>query len=283
MDQLHINGFGRMAAHDVAVAKGFYAAEDLEVDYTATPASKTQMQQAKDGVWHFVHTHVDNVLWWNEDNGADLLIVFAPPVKPNLVFVVAPEIKTYEDVRGKTIAADASESGFVTSLRVMLQEHGLVQEGRDFKFEEIGSGRIEALREGRFIGSMLNTGAERTLADKGFHVLDSIDHLYKNYTHAVAGRRQWVQANPDTVVRYLRAHVRAMLWVEDPANAAAAAEFGARGGSEAHAGPPAFAWEGLREMMDVRRQAGLLRGPVDPHRFADDSYYRKAIAGLTKA
>jgi ABC-type nitrate/sulfonate/bicarbonate transport system substrate-binding protein len=283
VDNLRINGFGRLAAHEVAVAKGFYAAQDLEVEYTSTPASKVQMQEAKDGVWHFVHTHPDNVFWWNEDNGADLVIVFAPPVQPNLVLVVAPEIKSYEDLRGKTIAADAAESGFVTSLRVLLKEHGLVEEGRDYKFAEIGSNRVDALREGKYVGSMLNTGAERSLADKGFHVLDSINHLYQNYTHATAAGRQWAQAHPDTVVRYLRAHVRGVLWLADPSNAAEAAGFGARpGAGHGESGPPPFSWEGIREMMGTRREAGLLRGAVDPHRFADDQYYLKAIAGLPK-
>src|SRR5439155_8666616 len=172
MDRLRINTFGRLAPHEVAVAKGFYAVEDLEVEHTATTASKAQMGELKDGVWHFVHTHPDNVFWWNEDNGADLLIVMALPAEPNLAFVVGPEIKSYEDVRGKTIAADAAESGFVTPLRVMLKEHGLTEEGRDYRFDEIGADRVPALREGRFIGSMLNIGAERALVDKGFYILD---------------------------------------------------------------------------------------------------------------
>src|SRR5438270_8735697 len=130
VDKLEINTFGRLIPHEVAVAKGFYAAETLEVEHTATTASKVQMSELKNGVWHAVHTHPDNVFWWNEDNDADLLIVLSLPAEPNLVLVVGPEIKSFEDLRGKTIAADAAESGFVTPLRVMLQEHGLVQEGR---------------------------------------------------------------------------------------------------------------------------------------------------------
>src|SRR5947209_7504554 len=116
MDKLQINGFGRLAAHEVAATKGFYAAEDIEVAHTATTASKVQMGELKDGIWDVVHTHADNVFWWCEDNGADLLIVLALPTKPNLILVVGPEITSYEDLRGKTIAADAPESGFTTSL-----------------------------------------------------------------------------------------------------------------------------------------------------------------------
>src|SRR5438046_5616299 len=56
-------------------------------------------------------------------------------------------------------------------------------EGRDFKFEEIGADRVSALRERRFVGSMLNTGAERQLTDLGFHILDSIKRLYTHYAN----------------------------------------------------------------------------------------------------
>ncbi len=280
MDKLRINSFGRLIPHEVGAANGFYAAEDLEAEHTATTASKVQMRELKEGVSHVVHTHPDNVFWWNEDNDANLLIVMALPAEPNLVFVVAPEIKSYEDLRGKTIAADAAESGFVTSLRVMLKEHGLVEEGRDFTFAEIGANRVEALLEGRYVGSMLGVGQEKRLADRGFHVLDSIKRLYTNYAHVGVVRRQWALENPDLVVRYLRAHLRAMLWLDDPANAAEAVRFAARGGSPPISAPPPFAWEGLREMMATRRDAGLLRGAVDPHRFADDSYYLRAVETL---
>jgi ABC-type nitrate/sulfonate/bicarbonate transport system substrate-binding protein len=284
LDRLQINTFGRLAPHDVAVAKGYYAAEDLEVEHNSTQASKTQMGELKSGVWDVVHTHADNVFWWNEDNDAKLLIVLALPTEPNLIFVVGPQITGYEDLRGKTIAADAAESGFVTSLRVMMKEHGLAEEGRDYFFEEIGANRVGPMREGRFVASMLNVGQENTLADLGFHVLDSIKRLYRNYATIATVRRQWAEEHGDVLVRYLRAHMRAVLWIEDPANAAEAAQLQARATLVKGVPlPPPFAWEGLREMMSTRRDAGLLRGEVDPHRFADERYYQRAIADLRPA
>jgi ABC-type nitrate/sulfonate/bicarbonate transport system substrate-binding protein len=276
VDRLRINSFGRLAAHEAAVAKGFYAAEDLEVEHTATTASKTQMGELKDGVWNFVHTHPDNVFWWNEDNGADLLIVMALPAEPNLILVVAPEIKSYEDLRGKTIAADAAESGFVTSLRVLLKENGLTDEGRDYRFEEIGASRAEALAAGRYLASMLNTGGERALLDKGFHVLDSIKHLYTNYAVIATARRPWVLENREIVVRYLRAHMRALLWLDDPANTTELAQFPHRPGpNRAHApthvrmgglatddADPAGRWLATRRRRPspLRRRLVLCRG-----------------------
>jgi ABC-type nitrate/sulfonate/bicarbonate transport system substrate-binding protein len=280
-DQLRINSFGRLAPHDVALAKGYYTDENLEVEHNSTQASKTQMGELKAGVWHVVHTHADNVFWWNEDNDARLVIVAALPTEPNLALVVSPAIKSYEDLRGKKIAADAAESGFVTSLRVMMQEHGMPEEGKDYFFEEIGSDRVKALREGRFVGSMLNVGAERGLADLGFYILDSIKRLYRNYATPLVVRREWAESNAELLVRYLRAHMRAVLWIEDPANAQEAAQYQARAtlvkGTPI---PPPFAWEGLREMLEIRQKAGMLRGAPDPHRFADERYYQQVLGTL---
>jgi hypothetical protein len=128
---------------------------------------------------------------------------------------------------------------------------------------------------------MLNVGQERNLSDLGFYVLDSIKRLYTNYTTIGVVRQQWADDHPDLLVRYLRAHMRAVLWIEDPANAAEAAQYQARAtlvkGTPI---PPPFAWDGIREMMAIRRDAGLLRGDVEPRRMADDRYYQQVIGDL---
>lgn len=267
-DKLRINTFGgRSGPHDIAIKQGFYAAENLDVERTATPSSKAQMQELVDGVWDIVHTNADNVYWWCEDNGADLLLVLSTPSRPGQNFVVRPEIKGYEDLRGKTIAVDASESGFVTPLRMLLSEHGLTLEGRDFTFLEVGNTefRIEAIKDGRCAGGMI--GAGQTAALEGCHVLDSINRLYTHYAATVVVQREWAEQNPDLLLRYLRAHLHAQRWQARQADPTAAV--------------PPFEWEGMRQMMETRRSGGWLRGPADPHRFATQQYYDQAVAGLS--
>src|SRR5436305_10539040 len=90
VDTMRINTFGRSAAHEAAVQQGFYALEELEVEHAATQSSKAQMRELLDDKWQIVHTNADNVFWWNEDNGADLLIVLASPSEPGQDFVVRP-------------------------------------------------------------------------------------------------------------------------------------------------------------------------------------------------
>ena len=260
MDKLRLSTFGGGAAHDAAVRMGLYEAEGLEIERDVTNSSKVQMQQLIDSVWDAVHTNADNVVWWNEDNGADLVIVLATESMPNQDLVVREEIASFDDLRGKVLAVDAAESGFVTPLRVLLRQAGL-EENRDYTFIEVGATqqRVDAMRDGRAYGAMVGKGRDN--AADGLRVLDTINRLYTNYAGSCATRRDWASANEDLLVRYLRAQLRA--------SAALA------GGG----GPPPFAREGLREMMQTRQDVGFLRGPVDPDRFVDDRFYQRAIDG----
>ena len=264
MDTLRISTFGRSGPHQAALSNGYYVSENLQVDLDVTQASKAQMQQLKDGTWDLVHTNADNVFWWNEDNGADFLIVLALPGKPNQSFVVRPEIATYEDLRGKAIAVDAALSGYVTPLRVLLRQAGLAEEGPDYHFIEVGATqqRIDAMKDGRAYGAMVGVGQDTPLVADGFRILDSINRLYTNYAGSAAARRDWIQAKPDLLQRYLRAHLK-----------------GVQAGGRTEP-LPAFGWDGLRAMMETRHEVGLLRGTVDPHRFADDSLYLRALDTL---
>ena len=261
MDKLRINTFGRMAAHEVAVKEGHYAAENLEVELQVTQSSKAQMRELLDGACQVVHTNADNVFWWDEDYGADFLIVMATPSRPGQSFVVRPEITGYADLRGKVLAVDAAESGYVTPLRVLLREAGLAEEGRDFTFVEVGATqqRIDAMRDGRAVGAMIGEAQAEELPKEGFRILDSINRLYTNYAGSTAVRRSWLEHHEDLLLRYLRAHLRALR-------------------SSSGQSTPRFSWEGLTEMLQTRNDVGLLRGTADPHRFADESYFQRAVA-----
>lgn len=267
MEKLRVNTFGASAGFRAGVEQGIYRDEGLEIDHHVTQSSKAQIQELIDGVWDVVHTNADNIYWWNEDNGADLLIVLATAGKPNQDFVVRPEIGQYEDLRGKPIAVDAAESGYATPLRLLLREAGLAQEGRDYSFLQVGATqqRIDAMRDSRAFGAMVGSSQARELAANSFRVLDSINRLYTHYAGTAVVRRQWGEENADLLTRYIRAEVRSAL----------AADKGAGTGQT-----QPFAWDGLREMLEMRRDLGMLSGTVDPRRFANDNYYQQAVAGI---
>jgi len=258
---LKVSSFSRTKQHDRAVEGGYFRDEELDIELDLTQASKTQMGQLVDGVWDLVHTNFDNVLYWSEDHDADLLIVSAVPGIPRQDLVVRPEIKTYADLRGKVIAVDAAESGYVTPLRVMLadadlHETGLLDNG-DYVLVEFGAtdGRVGAMERGDAFAAMVSEGRK---LENGLWVMDNINRLYTDYASIVVTRRIWAEQNEDLVVRYLRAQFAAAKSLSDGAL-------------------PAFDWAGMQEMMEMRQAVGFLRGPVDPTRFATTHYFDKAI------
>ena len=141
-----------------------------------------------------------------------------------------PEVRSYEDLRGKPLAVDAAESGFVTPLRLLLREHGLAEAGRDFSLVEVGATqhRIDAIRDGRCFGGMIGSGRSHELEAEGCR-------LYTHYASTAATRRDWAAQNADLLVRYLRAYLRSLRQIEAGANPS--------GGQPT---APPFEWEGIR-------------------------------------
>jgi ABC-type nitrate/sulfonate/bicarbonate transport system substrate-binding protein len=176
--------------------------------------------------------------------------------------MVRPEIKGYVDLRGKIIAVDAAESGYVTPLRLLLKQGGLPIERRDYTFIEVGSTqqRIAAMQASQAVGAMIGSEAANALLAEGYRRLDTINRLYTHYAGSTAARRDWVATNSDLLLRYLRAHLR--------------------GSKLTGASPAPFGWDGIQEMMVMRKEVGLLRGAADARRFADDSYFKQALAAI---
>jgi ABC-type nitrate/sulfonate/bicarbonate transport system substrate-binding protein len=217
------------------------------------------MQQLVDGTWDLVQTNFDNVLYWSEDRGADLLVVSALESEPRQDLVVRPEIKTTADLKGKALAVDAAESGYVTPLRMMLAEVGL-QEGDGYMLTEFGATnqRVDAMLAGEAFAAMVTEGRK---LECGLHAIDSIGRLYTHYASIVVVQPDWADKHEDLLLRYLRAHLRANHSLNPTM-------------------PLVFAWDGLREMMEMRKKVGFLRGPVEPDRFATERYFAKAVGAL---
>jgi len=73
---------------------------------------------------------------------------------------VSPDVRDYDDLRGKTLAVDAIATGYSLVLQKLLQLGGL--EDGDYRLEPVGSTatRAQALMENKFSGTILTTPLE---------------------------------------------------------------------------------------------------------------------------
>lgn len=112
-----LNVFRTDASTVAAKTNGFFAAEGFDVDVTATPSSTDQMRGLSLGKFDIVSTAFDNVLAWSGKEGAEIVAIAQISDKTVLPVFVRPEIKTWSDLKGRKLAADAVDTAFALVLR----------------------------------------------------------------------------------------------------------------------------------------------------------------------
>ena len=227
---LRLGLFTRSLATLAAQAEGFYAAEGVAVEEFAVSGSRQAFEFLRDGLYDIVLASVDNPVNFrlNPHNAAgaalDVRMFMGADYGMNLTLVAQPGMTRVEDLRGKTLAVDAPDSGFAFVLYKIMRLHGL-ERGVDYAVVSAGGtpARFSALLAGQFDATLLNSGFELRAAAAGRVLLDSVATVASPYLGQVfSSMVPWLADHDDAVVRFMRAYVRAVRWVLDPSNRDAA-------------------------------------------------------------
>ena len=211
-----------------AVAQGFFADEGLSVEIATTPSSVFQAQKIAAGEFEIAFTAFDNVVAYSEGQGAadggnpDYCVLMGA-TQLELSFVVAPEVKTWQDLKGRSIALDALSTGFAFVLYDMLERGGL-QKG-DYSFAAVGATpqRWQSVKDGVHAGTLTIEPFTSIAKRSGFNVLSASTQLYDSYQGGiVAARRSWLKENPEPAKAFIRGYLQGLAWTLDPANRDAA-------------------------------------------------------------
>lgn len=225
MRKLRLNVFRLDAATIVARAQGLFATEGLEVEATITPNSTEQMRGLSQGRYEMVSTAFDNVLAWSGREGAEIVAIAQISDKTVLPVFVRPEIKTWNDLKGKKLAADAVDTAFALVLRRVLLANGLDMAKGDYELVALGTtgARLESMVRGETFAGVLNSPFDGKALDAGMRRMGDSGEVLPDYPNTIfAVAREWGQQNRDTVVGFLRAWLKAGVWVKDPTNRDAA-------------------------------------------------------------
>ena len=287
----------------IAQDKGFFADQGLEVHITPTPGSVFQMQNLAAGKFDIAFTNYDNVVGYMEGQGE------APLPEPPDFFVFMgvqygavrldanPEIRTIADLKGKSVAVDAATTGYAFVLYKILQQAGL-NEG-DYTVEKVGSTsqRAEALMQNKTSATILTTPLEIGPEARGYKRLANATEAVGPYT-AVSGaaRRSWAKAHRAELVGFIRAYVRALDWIADPANRAEAIAIYRKQIPQAPEAAVMKAWEvlvtsgegfarrakldpaGMATVLKLRSEFGRPKKELtDVNKYVDESYYDEAV------
>ncbi len=286
----------------VAQEKGFFVTNGLKVNVTATPNSVFQLTGLIEGKFDVAMTAVDNLVAYREGqgeariDGPDLVAVMGAD-NGFLRLVSIPEVKSYNDLRGKTVSVDARTTGYAFVLFELLDRAGLREPA--YRVERAGGvlQRFAALMEKKHAATLLISPFEVQAEAKGFNRLANAADVLGRYQGLVAGVRSgWAQANRDAVVGYIRAYTQALDWLYEPANREEALGIFLKNLPNANRQAAETSYrvlldpksgferkarldlEGVRTVLALRSKWSESRKPlIDPAKYYDPQYYNAAM------
>ena len=220
-DHLLVNVFNVDAALVVARAKGLFAANGLEVDVMVTPNSTDQMRGLSRDSWQIVSTAFDNVLGWSGREGAEIVAIAQVAQGITLPVYVRPEIKSWEDLRGKPLAVDAVDTAYALVLRRILLAHGLEMDRGDYTLLPKGATghRLDSMNQEETFAGVLNPPWDAKANAAGMNRFGDQREILPDYPGGVfAVNRKWANENRHTVVKYLAAWNQGLRWARDERN-----------------------------------------------------------------
>lgn len=285
--------------------KGLFAKEGIAPVLEITPNSVEMAKNLYAGRYDFALTSVDNIVAYDEGQGeadlpgpADFVALFG--VDNGMLSVMAvPEVKSFADLKGKTVSVDAMTTGFAFVLRDILARNGIAES--DVTFVKVGGGaqRLEALLKQEQAATLLNTPLDLVAEGKGFTRLARATETLGAYQGIVgATRRETAARMRPQVEAFIRGFHGAVAWLADPAHKdEAVALLVARvKGMQQPQAEKAYAVlmdpkngifrdlkidrAGLETVLMLRSKYAPAKTPLtDPGRYIDMSYLTAALAG----
>ena len=221
MRKIRVNVFRIDAATSAARAQGFFAAEGLAIEVTETASSTEQMRGMSQGRFDVASGGFDNVLAWSGREGADIIAVAQISDRTVLQIIVRPEIKTWSDLKGKKLAADAVDTAYALVLRRVLLANGLDLNRGDYELVAVGNtnSRLESILKGETFAAVLSSPFDLKALDAGMWRIGDSQKVLPDYPNTILFvNREWAQRNRDILVGYLRGWLKGLNWANDPAN-----------------------------------------------------------------
>jgi ABC-type nitrate/sulfonate/bicarbonate transport system substrate-binding protein len=286
-----------------AINQGFFAKRGLTIEVQNTPDSSSQRAGLPVGRFEIAIAAVDNAVAMVEVAKNDVIIVNGGDSGMN-EFMVRPEISSFADMRGKSLAVDAPNTAYALVAKKILKNNGLI-EGRDYSLKLAGGtqGRAAAMAVNpELAASMVNPPFSFTVRERGIKSLGRATDLAGPYqAQGAFVMRSWASQNASALERYIAAYIEGSRYAMDPAHRAEMVKLledrfklpsaVAVQSYEALMTPgfglasdARFNLEGFRNVLSLRAEMEGQWGGVapDPAKYLDLSYYDRALRAAGK-
>jgi NitT/TauT family transport system substrate-binding protein len=158
--------------------------------------------------------------------GAPLKAIYYTYKTSTFQLIVRPDVAGPQNLKGKAIAVSSPGSSNDQAARLVLKKIGL-EPGRDVTLLSTGDSqaRLLSMESNLAAGSLVNPDVAAHLALRGYRILMNSSEVYPVPFSGMAVHEDLIRENPDLIKRWLRAHIRAILYIrknpEDAAQVAA--------------------------------------------------------------
>ena len=198
--------------------KGFFTKEGIDLKVVGLKGVQYQIEELDKGNVDVSYTAlpylIEAVL-----KGSDSVAAVGASGNNIYTLVAQPGIKSYAELKGKTIGLSLPVDTISIATRLLLEKHGV--KAADYKVKEVVSSRLrgECMTRKECDAVPMSQPDDIEFAQKGFTKLgDSLEVIPVLQFGVVAVRRSWGTANKDAVVRFARASGEAYKYLRDKAN-----------------------------------------------------------------
>lgn len=216
---LQVTGYFRPPALLVALRKGFFAQEKLDVEFNLVRVAPVHNRELAAGRWPFTLSSADTMLARTTQDGVDYVLFAQVEEGLDVQLIARPGFKSLAELRGKLFAADPVDSNYDLIRNKIMRDAGVPES--EYRIVILGNSsmRAAAFAAGKVDAAMLQRPfSERAVADGGVVLARGADHVPSWPIVCAWGLRRWVADNRTTVLRFTRAMAAATDWLLMPQN-----------------------------------------------------------------
>jgi ABC-type nitrate/sulfonate/bicarbonate transport system substrate-binding protein len=194
----------------VAKDAGLFADEGLDVAIELHEPIDEVTARLREGRVQLAFGVTEHVVL-DSEAGGDLRIIGGNVNRLPFWLVARKGIRSIADLRGKTVGVSSIQAGSSSLVMKLLAAHGL-EYPRDYTIRAVGPilARWELLRAGEIDAGLQGAPLNFIARDQGYPMLCEPRDEFQ-FTSLNVDRR-WAAANPELMLRFMRAFVRAHQW-----------------------------------------------------------------------
>jgi ABC-type nitrate/sulfonate/bicarbonate transport system substrate-binding protein len=279
--------------HYIAEEKKYYAAEDLAVTTYVVGSASGVLQQLAGGSLNMAQAATDQTLRAIL-RGAPIRIVAGAASNAPFRVVAAKTVKSWADLKRKTISVGGLTDVTLYFLRVMARKNGLADQDYDLLYGGGTPSRFAQLASGAVAAAILTNPVDFSALALGYVDLGSVPQYLPNWAqNNILAHTGWARQHRSTLVAFLRAHIKATKYVYEPANRGdiidilvkhtrttpqvAAATYDLYIEQQVIAREAALSADGIRSNFDALIAMGDLVAPPPLDGFIDRSFLAEAM------